>query len=122
MFRFGTKVFVFFCLWIWKGLTDNKKVKRLSKKEIKRKLLDSIIIDKVLECEDLSKQAEEVQDLEKAADIIKRYEDIIIKNKFLKGLKKKKSLLNSSVNEEFTKILLFLELMFLICVKNTPNY
>ena len=97
-------------------------MKRLSKKEIKRKLLDSIIIDKVLECEDLNKQAEEVQDLEKAADIIKRFEDIIIKNKFLKGLKKKKSLLNSSVNEEFTKILLFLELMFLICVKNTPNY
>ena len=122
MFRFGTKVFVFFCLWIWKGLTDNKKVKRLSKKEIKRKLLDSTIIDKVLECEDLNKQAEEVQDLERAADIIKRFEDIIIKNKFLKGLKKKKSLLNSPVNEEFTKILLFLELMFLICVKNTPNY
>ena len=69
-------------------------MKRLSKKEIKRKLLDSIIIDKVLECEDLNKQAEEVQDLERAADIIKRFEDIIIKNKFLKGLKKKKSLLN----------------------------
>ena len=65
-------------------------MKRLSKKEIKRKLLDSIIIDKVLECEDLNKQAEEVQDLERAADIIKRFEDIIIKNKFLKGLKKKK--------------------------------
>ena len=90
-------------------------MKHLSKKEIKRKLLDSIIIDKVLECEDLNKQAEEVQDLERAADIIKRYEDIIITNKFLKGL-------NSSVNEEFTKTLLFLELMFLICVKNTPNY
>ena len=69
-------------------------MKRLSKKEIKRKLLDSIIIDKVLECEDLNKQAEEVQELERAADIIKRFEDIIIKNKFLKGLKKKKSLLN----------------------------
>ena len=69
-------------------------MKRLSKNEIKRKLLDSIIIDKVLECEDLNKQAEEVQDLERAADIIKRFEDIIIKNKFLKGLKKKKSLLN----------------------------
>ena len=69
-------------------------MKRLSKKEIKRKLLDSIIIDKVLECEDLNKQAEEVQDLKRAADIIKRFEDIIIKNKFLKGLKKKKSLLN----------------------------
>ena len=65
-------------------------MKRLSKKEIKRKLLDSTIIDKVLECEDLNKQAEEVQELERAADIIKRFEDIIIKNKFLKGLKKKK--------------------------------
>ena len=44
--------------------------------------MDAIIIDEVLECEDLNKQAEEVQDLEKAADIIKRYEDIIkIKHK-----------------------------------------
>ena len=65
-------------------------MKRLSKKEIKTKLLDSIVIDKVLECEHLNKQAEELQDLEKAADIIKRYEDIIITNKFLKVLKKKK--------------------------------
>ena len=39
--------------------------------------MDSIIIDEVLKCEDLNKEAEEVQDLEKAADIIKRYEDII---------------------------------------------
>ena len=44
--------------------------------------MDSIIIDEVLKCEDLNKEAEEVQDLEKAADIIKRYEIIIkIKNK-----------------------------------------
>ena len=63
-------------------MTDNKKVKRLPKEEIKTKLLDSITIDKVLECEDLNKEAKEVQDLEKAADIIKWYEDIIkIKNK-----------------------------------------
>ena len=60
-----------------KGLADNKKAKRLSKEEIKNKLLDSMTIDKVLECEDLNKQAEEVQDSEKAAEIIKRYEDII---------------------------------------------
>ena len=60
-----------------KGLTDNKKAKRLSKEEKKKKLLDSMTINKVLECEDLNKQAEEVQDLEKAAEIIKRYEDII---------------------------------------------
>ena len=63
-------------------MTDNKKAKRLSKEEIKRKLFDSIKLDEVLECEDLNKEAEEVQDPEKAAEIIKRYEDIIkTKNK-----------------------------------------
>ena len=58
-------------------MADNKKAKRLSKEEIKTKLLDSITINEVLECEDLNKEAEEVQDLERAAKIIKRYEDII---------------------------------------------
>ena len=63
-------------------MTDNKKAKRLLKEEIKTKLLDSLTIDEFLECEDLNKEAEEEQDLEKAADIIKQYEDIIkIKNK-----------------------------------------
>ena len=62
---------------MWKGVTDNKKAKRLSKEEIKKKLLDSMTIDKVLKCKDLNKEAEEVQDPEKAAKIIKRYEDII---------------------------------------------
>ena len=63
-------------------MTDNKKAKRLSKEEIKTKLLDSITIDEVLECKDLNKEAEEVQDSERAAEIIKRYEDIIkTKNK-----------------------------------------
>ena len=61
---------------------DNKKAKHLLKEEIKTKLLDSITIDEVLECEDLNKEAEEVQDSERAAEIIKRYEDIIkTKNK-----------------------------------------
>ena len=63
-------------------MTDNKKAKRLSKEEIKTKLLDSITIVEVLECEVLNKKAEEVQDPEKAVEIIKRYEDIIkMKNK-----------------------------------------
>ena len=56
---------------------DNKKAKRLSKKEKKTKFLESINIDEVLECEDLNKEAEVVQDSERAAEIIKRYEDII---------------------------------------------
>ena len=63
-------------------MKDNKKAKRLSKEEIKTKLLDSITIDEVLECKDLNKEAEEVLDSERAAEIIKRYEDIIkTKNK-----------------------------------------
>ena len=57
-------------------MTDNKKAKRLSKEEIKTKLLDSITIDEVLESEDLNKEAEEVQDPERAEEIIKQYEDI----------------------------------------------
>ena len=97
---------------------DNKKAKSLSKEEIKTKLLDSINIDEVLECEDLNKEAEEVQDLERAAKIIKWYEDIIkTKNKEIINVayyqgQVFKSLLNLSMNQEFTEILLFLELMF----------
>ena len=47
-FRFGTKVIIF-CLLMWKGVADSKKEKRISKEEIKKQLLDSIIIDEVTE-------------------------------------------------------------------------
>ena len=67
---------------MWKGLADNKKAKRLSKEEIKMKLLDSMIIDEVVEFDNLNKKAEETQDAKRAAKIIKQYEDIIeTKNK-----------------------------------------
>ena len=62
---------------MWKGVADSKKAKRLSKEEIEKKLLESMIINEVVEFEDLNKEAEEIQDPEKAAEIIKRYEDII---------------------------------------------
>ena len=63
-------------------MTDNKKTRPLSKEEIETKLIDSITIDEVLECEDVNKEAEEVQDPEKAVEIVKRCEDIIkTKNK-----------------------------------------
>ena len=63
-------------------MADNKKVKRLSKEDIKTKLWDSMTIDEIVEFDDLNKEAEKIQDPEKAADIIKRYEDIIkTKNK-----------------------------------------
>ena len=58
-------------------MTDSKKAKYLSKEEIKKQLLDSMIIDENLEFEDLNKEAEKIQDPEKAAEIIKRCEDNI---------------------------------------------
>ena len=67
---------------MWKGVTNKKKAKRLSKEEIKKKLWDSITIDEVVEFDDLNKEAEKTQDPEEATKIIKRYEDIIkTKNK-----------------------------------------
>ena len=67
---------------MWKGLTDNKKAKRLSKGEIKKKLLDSMTIDEIVGFDDLNKVVEKTQIPEEAAKIIKRYEDIIkTKNK-----------------------------------------
>ena len=63
---------------MWKGLVGSKKTKSMSKEEIKKRLLDSMIIDENLEFDDLNKEAErEVQDPEKAAKIIKQYENII---------------------------------------------
>ena len=52
---------------MWKGVADSKKAKRLSKEEIKKQLLDSMIIDEVVEFE---AEAEETQGPEKAAEII----------------------------------------------------
>ena len=61
---------------MWKGVTDNKKAKRLSKEEIKKKLLDSMTVGEIVKFDDLNKEAEEVQDPEKAV-IIEWYENII---------------------------------------------
>ena len=58
-------------------MADSKKMKRLSKEEIRKQLLDSMIIDENLEFDNLNKEAEEILDPEKAAEIIREYEDII---------------------------------------------
>ena len=91
-------------------MTDNKKAKRLSKEEKEKKLLDLMAIHEVVEFDDLNKEAEKIQDPEKAAEIIKQYEDIIktknkevIKVAYHQGqifirFKQKKSLLSLSVN------------------------
>ena len=68
---------------MWKGVADSKKAKRLSKEEIKKQLLESMIIDETLELHDLNKEAEEIQDPEKAAEIIKWYLIAIFCNPFL---------------------------------------
>ena len=63
---------------MWKGVAESKKAKRPSKEEIKKQfILESMIIDEVVEFEDLNKEAEEMRQPEKAAEVIKRYEDII---------------------------------------------
>ena len=76
---------------MWKGLADSKKTKRISKEEIKKRLLDSIIIDENLEFDDLNKEVEEVQYPGKTAKIIKRYEDII--------KTKKKGIINAAYHQ-----------------------
>ena len=66
-----------FCLQVWKGASDSKKTKRLSKHDIKKQLLESIIINEVVESEELNREAKEVQDPEKAAKLIQKYKNII---------------------------------------------
>ena len=74
-------------------MADSKKAKLLSKEEIKRQLLDLMILDEVVEFDNLNKEAEETQDLKKAAKIIKRYEDII--------KTKKKRIINVAYHQDY---------------------
>ena len=96
---------IIFCLQVRKGPAVSKKTKRLSKSEIKKQLLESIIINEVIESEELNKEAEEVQEPEEAAKVIEQYKWIIktrkkgivsisriIQERFLKDLRRKKSL------------------------------
>ena len=62
---------------MWKGAADSKKTKRLSQEEMKKQLLESIIINEVVESEELNKEAEEVQDPKEAAMVIQKYEYVI---------------------------------------------
>ena len=66
---------------MWKGAADSKKAKRPSKEEIKKQLLESMILGEVVESEDLNKEAEEIREPEEKAEVIKRYEDIILSRK-----------------------------------------
>ena len=65
LFQICTIVLIF-CLQLSKDVGDSKKTKRLSKEEIKKQLLESMIIDEVVESEKLNKEAEEIQEPGKA--------------------------------------------------------
>ena len=91
-------------------MADSKKKKWLSKEEIKKQLLELIIINEVVEPEEWNEKAEEIQKSEEAAEVIKQFEYIIktkkkeiisiayYQRKVFKRFKEKESLLNLSVN------------------------
>ena len=76
-------------------MADSKKAKRLSKEEIRKQLLDSMIIEENLEFDDLNKAAEIIRQYE---DIIKTKKKGIINVGFHQGLRKRKSLISSLMN------------------------
>ena len=50
---------------MWKG-ADSKKTKRLTHEEVKKQLIESIIINEAVETDELNKKAEEVQNPKEA--------------------------------------------------------
>ena len=68
---------VMFCLQPWKGFENVKKTKRLNQEEIKKELVNSLVNKKEVETEELNEQAGIVDNPEDAADLIKKYEEIL---------------------------------------------
>ena len=62
---------------------DNTKEssRRVSKQEIRKKLLDSLLYNGNIDTGDLNEQVKRKEDYEEVMDIIKEYEDIIKTNK-----------------------------------------
>ena len=58
-------------------MADSKKTKWLLKSEIKKQLLESVIINEVVKSKELNKKTEELQEPEEAAKVIEQYEYII---------------------------------------------
>ena len=61
---------------MWKG-ADVRKTKGLTHEEVKKQLIESIVMNDVVETHELNKKAEEVQKPEDAARVIRQHEDII---------------------------------------------
>ena len=103
-------IVVIFCVQTWKG-AEVKKTKKLTHDEIKKKLIESLIMKDTIETDELNKKAEEVKDSEKAAEVIQECKNIIrtkkndiiriahiIKARFLKSLRTRRSLSYSSTS------------------------
>ena len=72
---------IIFCLQVLQEAEDAKKKKRFGLDEIKQKLVESIIVNDAVENDDLKKKAKEVEQPQKAAEVIKECENIIKANK-----------------------------------------
>ena len=105
MFYICGIVFIF-CLQLKKDFKNTKKTRRLSKEEIKQQLIDSIINNYIMKTEESNEKVDKAEKPKYAAANIKQYRSIIctkkknvlstsiIKEKFLKGSKTRKSFKN----------------------------
>ena len=58
-------------------MENDKKTKRLNQEEVKKQLVDSLVNNDMVETEELNEQAGIVDKPEDAADLIKKYEEIL---------------------------------------------
>ena len=72
---------VIFCLQLQKGSENTKKTRRLSKAEIKKQLINSIVNNDIIETKELNEKADKIEKPEDAAAVIKQYEDVRTKKK-----------------------------------------
>ena len=66
---------VILCLQLWKGA--DTKTKKLTHDEIKKKLIESLVMNDTIESDELTKKIPEVKDPGKAAEVIQECESII---------------------------------------------
>ena len=62
---------------MWKGFENEKKTKRLKEEETRKQLFDSLINSNTVETKELNEQVGKVSKPEYAAELIKRYEEIL---------------------------------------------
>ena len=66
---------VIFCLQLWKGAQE--KMRKLNHDEIKKKLIEYLVMNDTIESDELTKKIQEVEDPEKPAGLIQECKSII---------------------------------------------